>query len=88
MTSLRFALLPLALIAVPVLAEAPTSSASPAPKAEAADKKICRSVSATGSYMRKRECHTKAEWAAIKNAESSSTAQTLERRRNSGVESY
>lgn len=31
------------------------------------DKKVCRKEVATGSIMRRRVCHTKAEWDAIEN---------------------
>ena len=46
-------------IATPALAQ----QSAEAPKPE---KKVCRAVATTGSILGgKRECHTKAEWAAI-----------------------
>lgn len=53
-----------ALLAVSTPALAQQSAEVPEKKVET-EKKICRSVMATGSIMGKRECHTKAEWAAI-----------------------
>lgn len=53
-----------ALLAVSAPALAQQGADAPEKKADA-EKKICRSVMATGSIMGKRECHTKAEWAAI-----------------------
>jgi hypothetical protein len=45
-----------------LLAAAQTSAPAPASEAE---KKICKQVQYTGSILRKRECRTKSEWAAI-----------------------
>ncbi|MDV3456240.1 hypothetical protein RZN05_04535 [Sphingomonas sp. HF-S4] len=41
---------------------------SPAEPKPAKEKMICRSQVATGSFMTKRVCHTKAEWARINGA--------------------
>jgi hypothetical protein len=50
----------LLLLAAPLAAQ----EAAPAPAKK--EKKICRSVAATGSILGgKRQCHTKAEWDAI-----------------------
>ena len=38
---------------------------APALPAAEPEKKICKQIAYTGSLMRKRECRTKAEWAAI-----------------------
>ena len=53
-------LLALIAFATPAIAQ---DNATPAPQPE---KKICRAAPSTGSILRgKRECRTKAEWAAI-----------------------
>lgn len=44
----------------------------------AAEKQICRLMDQTGSIMRKRECHTKAEWAEIA-ARSTAAREKLDR---------
>lgn len=49
-----------------LLLAAPATAQESQPVAPAPEKKICRSTPATGSILgKKRECHTKAEWAAI-----------------------
>ena len=80
MTSLKFSALLMALAAVPAMASPAVPATAPAKTDE---KPVCRSVSATGSYMRQRVCHTKAEWAAIKELESSKVDRMLQDRRNS-----
>lgn len=79
MSSLRFAVASLILFATPALADQPVQQ----PGAPAAEKKLCRSISTIGSNMRKRVCHTKAEWAQIDGYNDSSAESALEHRRNS-----
>ncbi len=52
-------LIVLLVLSAPALAQETPAVEKPA------EKKICRSVAATGSIMGKRECRTKAEWDAI-----------------------
>lgn len=55
-----------------LLALAPAIGQEAAPVANtipaAAEKKVCRSEQVTGSMMPKRTCHTRADWAAIDQA--------------------
>ena len=45
------------------------SAAKPAPAPAKADRKVCRTVDTTGTIMGgTKTCHTKAEWAAIDQA--------------------
>jgi len=50
---------------VVMLAFAAPVVAQEAPTVDKSQKKICRTLPATGSIMGKRECHTKAEWDAM-----------------------
>jgi hypothetical protein len=79
--SLRYALvLPLALAAAPAIAET-TAPAGNAPPAAAPAKKVCKPIAATGSHLRKRICHTPAEWAEFDKTTGDAAEQNLERRR-------
>ncbi len=73
----------LALLSAPALAadNPSTSPAIPAP-----EKKICRSSGSTGSFMTKRICRTKAEWAAIDAANAQMTGETLDQRNRAGAD--
>ena len=71
-------------LASPVAAQTTT----PAPAAtQAPEKKICRSIQTTGSILGgKRECHTKAEWAAIaEQANADRAKRSTDDRARSGV---
>lgn len=43
------------------------------------EKKVCRYEGATGSMMRKRTCHTAAEWKAIDTANAASARAMIDR---------
>jgi len=60
-----------ALSAAPALAED-----GKAPK----EKKICRAETGTGTILRKRTCHTKAEWAQIEQSRSNNAQRLLDQR--------
>jgi hypothetical protein len=44
---------------------APAADATQSAAPPAKEKRVCRSVGLTGTNLRKRECHTEAEWAEI-----------------------
>ena len=55
-----------AVFALSAPAMAQNNAVTPAATATAAEKKVCRAVSQTGSILGgKRECHTKKEWVEI-----------------------
>lgn len=71
-----------ALIAAgPALAQEAAKTAAPTPSPE---KKVCRTVMETGSMFGKRTCRTKAEWAAIDEA-NSAAAQGVRDRAHGGM---
>ena len=87
MISIRLAILPIALAATPLLADAPPSS-GPSGDGQA-EKKVCRVVAATGSIMRNRICKTKAEWAMIDGINAENAARAMDTRSSTGrVEGY
>lgn len=49
-------------------------------KAPPKEKKICRAETGTGTILRKRTCHTKAEWAQIDQSRSDNTQRLLDQR--------
>ncbi len=60
------ATLTLLALALPAAAQTGTDRAASAPAAPAPEKKLCRTMTVTGSIMGgKRVCHTKGEWAEI-----------------------
>lgn len=68
-------------IAVPTAAEAANSNGKAPAELTDSNKKICRTLAATGSHMRKRICHTQAEWAEFDKTVGDRAEQTLDRRR-------
>jgi hypothetical protein len=68
----------LSVLAAPAFAQ--NNDATVAPKPE---KKICRRVEVTGSIIgSKAVCHTKAEWAAIDDANAKAAGDSLARQRD------
>lgn len=57
--------------------------AAPAPAEPVKEKKICRSMTETGSIMAKRKCMTKAEWARF-NAANAKAAEKFNDRPSQG----
>jgi hypothetical protein len=51
------------------------------------NKKVCRSEVATGTIMRKRVCHTPAEWQQIADANAATTRMTADRANTMGAPS-
>lgn len=87
MIFIRPALLFVALVATPALAE--TSQPSGQPVETQAEKKVCRVSATTGSIMRTRVCKTKAEWALIDEMNAEQAARAMDSRRTTGrVEGY
>ena len=68
-------LLALAMLAT-VQPAAPATTANP-------EKKICKSVAKTGTVMRKRECHTRSEWALIAERNRESADRVMQERDSS-----
>lgn len=69
-------------VAALVLVSAPAFSQQSAPvTAAAADEKpICRRIAITGSNFTKRECHTKAEWKAMRERDEANAERALDNR--------
>ena len=55
------------------------------PAKPAKEKMVCRSEEATGSIMRKRTCHTKAEWAVIDKENEAASKNALDRRNDGSL---
>jgi hypothetical protein len=68
-----------ALVAVPLQA-APGPAPSPSPAT--ADRPICRREVPTGSNFAKKVCHTRADWAAIDDANARNAGSALDNRRS------
>ena len=62
----------------------PDVQATPTPKPPA-EKKICRTETATGSVMGHRVCHTQAEWAALAKASEGSRDGFRDKATNAGI---
>lgn len=84
---MRFvSLLALLSVTAPVLAQQAPAAQTAASATDAAkeDKPVCRRIAVTGSNFAKRECHTKAEWAAIHARDEENAARALDNRRAGG----
>jgi hypothetical protein len=84
---MRFvSLIALLAVAAPAFAQpaAPQQTAVPGADAAKEDKPVCRRLPVTGSNFAKRECHTKAEWAAIHARDEENASRALSNRRASG----
>jgi len=73
----------LALLAT-AIAAGPAAAQATAPKPDAVpdpDKKICRRDQALGSFLPKRVCHTRAEWATLDRSNAAAADSALSNRR-------
>jgi len=66
-------------LTMPVLAKDKSADTEHTDKAKDPNRKVCRYEGETGSMMRKRICHTVAEWEALKAADADQARSMVDR---------